>query len=215
MIFEITQDYQILVPLMVANLLSFVISKRYQPVAIYHALLQQDGVHLPMATATSPVGRTAAQLMRRDVRFLSPDLSVEDALQWAREHEAPSYLVGTPTRLEGIISQRALQASWRKGGGDDRVATLMEREVIHAHPDHSLEVVLDRLVISGGVLAVVSRADTARVEGVITPDTLLPMRPADQSVVGGAVERGGDGQQHAPSMADFGGGKTAEGSLDG
>jgi len=49
MIFEITQDYQILVPLMVANLLSFVISRRYQPVPIYHALLEQDGVVLPRA----------------------------------------------------------------------------------------------------------------------------------------------------------------------
>ena len=47
MIFEITQDYQILVPLMVANLLSFMISRRYQPVPVYHALLHQDGVHLP------------------------------------------------------------------------------------------------------------------------------------------------------------------------
>jgi hypothetical protein len=47
LIFEITQDYQILVPLMVANLLSFTISRRFQPVTIYHALLEQDGVHLP------------------------------------------------------------------------------------------------------------------------------------------------------------------------
>jgi CIC family chloride channel protein len=46
MIFEITQDYQILVPLMVANLLSFAISRRLQPTPIYHALLDQDGVHL-------------------------------------------------------------------------------------------------------------------------------------------------------------------------
>ena len=49
MIFEITQDYQILVPLMVANLLSFTISRRLQPVPIYHALLLQDGVHLDAA----------------------------------------------------------------------------------------------------------------------------------------------------------------------
>jgi CIC family chloride channel protein len=47
MIFELTQDYQILVPLMVANLLSFAISRRFQPSTIYHALLEQDGVHLP------------------------------------------------------------------------------------------------------------------------------------------------------------------------
>lgn len=47
MIFEITQDHHILVPLMVANLLSFIISRRYQRVPVYHALLEQDGVHLP------------------------------------------------------------------------------------------------------------------------------------------------------------------------
>lgn len=47
MIFEITQDYQIIVPLMVANMLSFTISRRYQPDPIYHALLHQDGVPLP------------------------------------------------------------------------------------------------------------------------------------------------------------------------
>jgi CIC family chloride channel protein len=46
MIFEITQDYQILVALMVANLLSFTISRRYQPTPLYHALMEQDGVRL-------------------------------------------------------------------------------------------------------------------------------------------------------------------------
>jgi CIC family chloride channel protein len=53
MIFEITQDYQILVPLMVANMLSFVISQRYQPDPIYHALLAQDGVSLSPHDATA------------------------------------------------------------------------------------------------------------------------------------------------------------------
>lgn len=47
MIFEITQDYQIIVPLMVANMLSFAISRRYQPEPIYHALMKQDGIPVP------------------------------------------------------------------------------------------------------------------------------------------------------------------------
>ncbi len=46
MIFEITQDYQILVPLMVANLISLAISRRFQPEPVYEALLKQDGVVL-------------------------------------------------------------------------------------------------------------------------------------------------------------------------
>jgi CIC family chloride channel protein len=57
MIFEITQDYQILVPLMVANMLSFVIAGRLQPTPVYHALLEQDGIRLP---GTSDRGRSEA-----------------------------------------------------------------------------------------------------------------------------------------------------------
>jgi CIC family chloride channel protein len=46
MIFEITQDYEILVPLMVANMLSFAISRHYQPVRVSHALLEQEGIRV-------------------------------------------------------------------------------------------------------------------------------------------------------------------------
>src|SRR6185295_16915571 len=70
MIFEITQDYQILVPLMVANMLSFMISKHYQPVPVYQALLHQDHIHLPTSEsrATSPRW-TAADVMDGQYEF--------------------------------------------------------------------------------------------------------------------------------------------------
>jgi CIC family chloride channel protein len=47
MIFELTQDYEILVPLMVANMLSLIVSQRFQHQPIYMALLRQDGIVLP------------------------------------------------------------------------------------------------------------------------------------------------------------------------
>ncbi len=56
MIFEITQDYQILVPLMVANLLSLSISRRYQPEPVYRALLRQDGIVLAERAAGKEQG---------------------------------------------------------------------------------------------------------------------------------------------------------------
>src|ERR1700740_1574072 len=49
MIFETTQDYAVIVPLMISNLVSFFISSRLQPEPIYSALAFQDGIHLPMA----------------------------------------------------------------------------------------------------------------------------------------------------------------------
>ena len=49
MIFEITRDYSIIVPLMIANMISYLISSRLQKEPIYEALMHQDGIHLPIA----------------------------------------------------------------------------------------------------------------------------------------------------------------------
>ena len=174
MIFEITQDYQILVPLMVANMLSFVISRRFQPVPVYHALLQQDGVHLPSPATLAPTSvRTARHVMRTDVPFMSPDLSVEHAWQWAAEHDAPVYLVGTRERLEGSVTRQQLKEWSESGRAGDPIASLVDDAFVHVHPDHPIDVVLERLSQSGGLLPVVSRTEARRVEGVITPDSLL------------------------------------------
>ena len=96
MIFEITQDYQILVPLMVANMLSFVISRRYQPVPVYHALLHQDGVHLPSpATPGADVGEDGAP---RDAdRCLR---SCPQTCPWSRRGSGPSST--TPRRTWSV-----------------------------------------------------------------------------------------------------------------
>jgi CIC family chloride channel protein len=176
MIFEITQDYQILVPLMVANMLSFMISRRYQPVPVYHALLQQDGVHLPSPTnqGSSSV-KTARHVMKAEVSFMSPDLSVEQAWQWALEHVAPSYLVGSRDRLDGAVTLQQLE-QWREAGRAlDSIGALVDDSFVHTHPDHSLDVVVERLSQSGGILPVVSRTEARKVEGVVTRDSLLPL----------------------------------------
>jgi CIC family chloride channel protein len=61
MIFEITRDYSIIVPLMISNLMSYFISSRLQEEPIYEALQHQDGIHLPaVRTATAMI--TEAEL---------------------------------------------------------------------------------------------------------------------------------------------------------
>ena len=49
MIFEMTQDYAVIVPVMISNLVSFFLSSRLQWQPIYEALAIQDGIHLPTA----------------------------------------------------------------------------------------------------------------------------------------------------------------------
>src|SRR3974377_137984 len=49
MMFEITRDYAVIVPLMISNLVSYFISSRLQKEPIYEQLAEQDGIHLPHA----------------------------------------------------------------------------------------------------------------------------------------------------------------------
>jgi CIC family chloride channel protein len=179
MIFEITQDYQILVPLMVANLLSFVISRRFQPVPVYHALLHQDGIHLPSPAAQAPrTARTARQVMTaHDGMLLAPDLTIADAWQRARAHQHPVYLVGDPACLVGTVTWSDLHRLQATDNAGEPVVTIAQQPFVHAHPDHSMEVVLERLQESGGLLPVVSRTNAHHLEGVITADSLTGRRP--------------------------------------
>jgi CIC family chloride channel protein len=177
MIFEITQDYQILVPLMVANLLSFVISRRYQPVPVYHALLHQDGVHLPSpATHASSSMRSASQLMRMDVTFIPPAASVESAWRQVADENDTSYLVGSADRVVGIVTRDQLDAWMSEGKGKTPLGELVSGPFVHAHRDHPTDVLLDRLAESGGLLPIVSRSDVQKLEGVITPEMLFARR---------------------------------------
>jgi CIC family chloride channel protein len=95
MIFEMTRDYSIIVPLMIANLVSYVISSRLQEEPIYEALQHQDGVHLPGGARTR-----------------EPVLTVGDGLHsgpdFARGHDA------TPCRRGGRSLARVLAGGGRK-----------------------------------------------------------------------------------------------------
>jgi CIC family chloride channel protein len=68
MIFEMTRDYTIIVPLMIANLVSFYISCRFQRTPIYEALAHQQGIHLP-----SPETRQELAHFRVSAAMRPPD----------------------------------------------------------------------------------------------------------------------------------------------
>ncbi len=172
MIFEITQDYQIIVPLMVANLLSFAISRRYQPVPVYEALLQQDQIHLPSGALRESAGWTARDIMNTEAgSFLSAHQSVDEAWDATGPDRHPAYLVGTWNAMCGIVTPEQLEKARAAGRGGDAVQSILDETFVHVHSDHSLDVVLVRFAQGAGLLPVVSRT-AMRVEGVITIDEI-------------------------------------------
>jgi CIC family chloride channel protein len=173
MIFEITQDYQILVPLMVANLLSFMISRRYQPTPLYHALLQQDDVHLPSGSPDQGATLTAREVMDADAPLIAADQPIERAWRFAEANGHSGYVVGTRNEVVGLLTVARLAEAVRNGQRDRPIRSLVEERIIHVHADHPLDVVLDRLAQTDGILPVLSRAQGRQLEGVITMDSIV------------------------------------------
>ena len=63
MIFEVTRDYTIIVPLMIANMCSYVLAQKLHKLPIYEALSRQDGITMPSA-AHRPEPLTVEPAMR-------------------------------------------------------------------------------------------------------------------------------------------------------
>jgi CIC family chloride channel protein len=174
MIFELTQDYQILVPLMVANMLSYMISRHYQPKPVYHALLEQDQVHLPGPASRVPLGAWRARdIMTTAFIVKARETQVDDALKAAIEMDVSCVVVGDDGAFQGLVTRDSLATAVSSGKGTDPIASLVERSFQHVHPDHPLELALERLKQSSGLLPVLDRSHTSRIEGLITRKTVM------------------------------------------
>src|SRR5215471_17519877 len=94
MIFEMTQDYAVIVPLMISNLISLFIASRLQRTPIYEALAIQDGIHLPSAeTRTRHGQRQVAGIMRPAPEPLPASASVAHALDLLNARNSDSAVV--------------------------------------------------------------------------------------------------------------------------
>ena len=183
MIFELTRDYSIIVPLMLSNLIAFFVSQRLQPAAIYEALAQQDGIHLPKGAAHAATRDVKVERAMRALNTLLPaSMTVQVALDQivGTGEQTAVGLRGSSVRL---VSQPELRAAIEKGHGDEPLASLLDtlgrslnssQHPPHVHVDQSLSVALQRMGAARcDVLPVVDRADIRMVIGAITLDDIL------------------------------------------
>ena len=188
MIFEVTRDYSIIVPLMISNLIAYFISQRLQKEPIYEALAYQDGVHLPTAEARARAGKgRVSQAMRPVPLILSPDTEIGSAVAKMKGGLYDALPVADQLGLRGMIRraelEKAVSGAVSGGAGGTKLADLLEEfheehpsalDFPHVHPDHSLSLALERMGSSGlKVLPVVSRANIRQLLGVIVLDDIL------------------------------------------
>lgn len=139
-IFEMTDGYGLILPLMIANSISYLLARRWQDKPIYEALLEQDGISLPHATsaaaALSALQVHNAMMPREKLKTLSATTTVRAALQSmagipistypviaaAEDDDNGEHVTGDKGRFVGLISEAKLRRLLAEGHGDTAVA---------------------------------------------------------------------------------------------
>jgi chloride channel protein, CIC family len=175
MIFEMTQDYAVIVPLMISNLVSLFISSRLQPEPIYEALAIQDGIHLPSAETRQRYGqRSVMGIMRPATAPLSGEITVREAMEQVRGNDSRAWLVADQRGAIGIISRSRLQDELAVNSDKKLLEIVDVVHFPHVHSDQGLDLALERMGANHvELLPVVSRADVHKVIGVVTLGDVL------------------------------------------
>ena len=172
MIFEMTQDYAVIVPLMIANLVSLFIASRLQHEPIYEALAIQDGIHLPSAEGRLSRGhRQIIKVMHGAGESLPAEMPLREALERIRASGVRTWLVTDQRGVIGVINLSRLEKELEAGeGADKKVCDLVDAMVFpHVHPDQTLDLALERMGTNQiEILPVVNRGDVHKLEGIVT-----------------------------------------------
>lgn len=204
-VFEITGDYGLVLPLMLAASLATVLAERFEPHSVYTAPLRRRGIHLPTREDVDLLDTvTVADVMSELDTVCSPDATVEEAadlLERTHHHGIPVVERG---RLVGIITLTDLVGNGEPQAGR-RVRDVMTPRPVTVSPSLPVSEALARMAaLDVGRLPVVAGD---------RPDVLLGMFRRDSAVIayeralGATTDRSLYRQRHqvriAPTTAFF------------
>ena len=174
-IFEMTQDYAVIVPLMLANLVSLFIASQFQRESIYEALTAQDGIHLPKAARNLRYSkRLISAAMRPPVQLLRAEMTIQESFTVMQSSELESCPVVDSSGVLGVVSLAQLDQE-RGADADRKLDALIHAQIfLHIHADQSLDIALARMGSTGvAMLPVVSRSNIHNLEGIVTLQDVL------------------------------------------
>ncbi len=170
-LFEMTDDYKIILPLMIAVGISYLVASSLNPDSIYTVKLRRRGGLTPPRSQTSVLDLIlAADAMAVGGPTASPGEPIAELA--SRMHTSESHgfpVLDEQQRLVGIVTKRDVESALMAGTeGAATAADIMTRSVITCAPDERLRDVLSMLTsLDVGQIPVVDRADPTRLLGEV------------------------------------------------
>src|SRR5690606_24573509 len=179
MIFELCNDYDAILPLMVASILATLVATRALEGGIYQRSLRRFGIVLSRGKEQNVLrALRVADAMTTNVRTISdatPLGRMQEIVETSPQTTFP--LVDSEGRLSGVLSLSDLRSVLFEHGDIDDLVVAKElgHETVHViHPSDHLGTALDRL--SGqpfGRLGVVAGDDPSRVRGLLSHQAVM------------------------------------------
>ena len=175
MVLEVSGNYEIIVPVIVANTFSYLVSRSLQGVPIFDLLTRQDGLILPsleeareetilhVEDAMLPVPKT----------ILSAENYVDANARRIHDSIDSTFLVRLHPTGWSVISREQIQRMFQEGKGELTLGSVLPGQSLPTlYPDLPLDSAL-RYVNDYPLIPVVNRADSHRLEGVISRDSVF------------------------------------------
>lgn len=173
---ELTDDYSILLPLMLAAVVADSVSIALSKESIYTVRLRQSGILYDHDKVASPLDFLQVKdVMSTQVDTLPQTLKVKDAYSLVLEHGHTGYpIVDAEGKLAGIVTRRDLSRHLADGKGEEPLSAVVPGLCITAFPDEMLHRARDRIFQQEiGRLIVVDPADRRNILGILTRSDLL------------------------------------------
>jgi CIC family chloride channel protein len=169
-LFEMTDDYHIILPLMIAVVISHLVASGFNPDSIFTIKLRRRGALAPPKSPQSALDLIlAADAMSVDVPTTTPEEKVRDlaARMFASGvHGFP--VLDDLGKLIGIVTKHDVESVLMNGPETAKVVHVMTRNLVTCTPDSRLREVLPRLTsLEVGQIPVVSKEDPTRLVGVL------------------------------------------------
>ncbi len=176
MLFEMSRDYKIILPLMLASVIAMALARFFSRESIYTLKLARQGIQLREGKEISTLQRmTAREVMTSDPAVVrETDTIAQVIAQMQKLNHTGFPVVDRQDRLVGVITLSDIRRTPQKGRLDRRVSEVMTRPVVAVPPEATLDRVLhilsDRDI---GRIPVIDPTGSDRVLGVITRSDIL------------------------------------------
>ncbi len=177
LLLEMTRDYRLALPLLLAVVISTLITERWREPSVYTFTLLRRGIRLAQGRDVDVLaGLPVSEAMVQEPYIVRDDLdlaALERAFADTRQQSFP--VLDRSDKLVGVVSLEDLaRAKRHRDWSNLKVATICTREVLLAYPDESVGATLRRVEARDiGVLPVVSRREPGRLLGTIGRNEML------------------------------------------